>query len=489
MFAVSAACGGQKVDSSPTDNEAWGPCEAEDPAPAIVQIAAGGHHTCALTQDGRVRCWGPTDRGVLALGVTLPECDGIFLVCDRGSRCCVGDDEPPRCLENTIQLGLPATQVAVGSGHACALLEDGTVHCWGMKRGGSLGGGDLDGCDPVDLCEYGASCCQATDTCCVGDDEHPSAVAPVSLGGKAKQIVTATKHSCALLEDGSIRCWGSGDNGVMGTAAGLECAAEDCDDAEGCCIGDDELPSAVPAIEFDAPALAIATGTTTTCALLAGGALYCWGRHEENGHAFDVGDDEVPASAGPVTTGGQVTQVTVGASHACALFDDGGARCWGTPQAETGYAGAYDNEAPDFPANLPYVDVGGSAGRIVAGNSATCAVLDSGALVCWGENASGMLGHPGLGHIGDDELPAAVDPVDIGGKVLDVTFGYAHACALLEGGAIRCWGQGWNGQLGNGAVKPELCGNSEVGYLCENDPTCCVGDDETPGSLPPVEVF
>jgi alpha-tubulin suppressor-like RCC1 family protein len=101
--------------------------------------------------------------------------------------------------------------------------------------------------------------------------------------------------------------------------------------------------------------------------------------------------------------------------------------------------------------------------QVSAGFSHTCAVLDGGTVRCWGQGNYGSLGYGNTNHVGDDESPASAGDVDVGGVVVQVAAGLGQTCALLEDGAIRCWGYGSDGALGYGNTNS-------------------IGDDETPAS-------
>ena len=153
-----------------------GAAEAEQASqptsPAAGQIDAGRNHTCAILPGGAVRCWGFGREGELGYGNTKT----------------IGDDETPAAA-GPVNLGTGRTAVAVSAGdfHTCALLDDATVRCWGFGGNGRLG--------------YGA---QAT----IGDNETPGSAGPVDLGADrtAKAITAGGAHTCALLDDNTVRC-------------------------------------------------------------------------------------------------------------------------------------------------------------------------------------------------------------------------------------------------------------------------------------------
>jgi alpha-tubulin suppressor-like RCC1 family protein len=180
------------------------------------QIAAGMHHACAILDTGDVRCWGSNWTSQLGY-------PGIDVV---------GDDEAPADMP-TVSLGGTVEQLALGSNHSCALLEGGSVRCWGQNGMGQLG---ISGYDVV------------------GDDEDPADAPVLQLGGPAQQVVAGNEFSCALMEDGTVRCWGRDDLEQLGGAD----------------------PVVLPT-----QAVQIAAGEAHVCAVLETGDLLCWGDNSE----------------------------------------------------------------------------------------------------------------------------------------------------------------------------------------------------------------
>jgi alpha-tubulin suppressor-like RCC1 family protein len=76
--------------------------------------------------------------------------------------------------------------------------------------------------------------------------------------------------------------------------------------------------------------------------------------------------------------------------------------------------------------------------------------MEGGTLRCWGDGEDGQLGYGNTDNVGDDEVPADVGDVPLGETVVQVSAGGTHTCALLEQGTVRCWGRAEHGQLGQG---------------------------------------
>ena len=354
-----------------------------------VAITAGGAHTCAVLDNGDVRCWGDNGVGQLGYGNTIR----------------VGDTETPGSV-GPVNLGPGRTAIAIGAGtdHTCAVLDNGDVRCWGLGGAGRLGYGN-----------------ETT----IGNDpgETPDTVGPVDLGaGRTAVAITAgVAHTCAVLDNGDVRCWGGGGSGRLGYGS-IEA------------IGDTETPGSVGPVDLGAgrTAVAIAAGAEHTCAVLDNGDTRCWGEAEVGqlgyGSTEDIGDEanETPGDIGPVNLGANRTAVaiTAGEDHTCGVLDTGAVRCWGAGVfGELGYGPApivVGDQPNETPANFGPVNLG--AGRtalaITAGPVHTCAVLDNGTVRCWGEGDLGRLGYGSTDDIGDNETPDAAGPVRLGGSLL-----------------------------------------------------------------------
>ena len=306
-------------------------------------ITAGEAHSCAILDLGEVRCWGHGNAGRLGYVDTAD----------------VGDNETPGSL-GPVDLGPGRTAVAVsaGSGHTCAILDDGSVRCWGAGGSGQLG--------------YAS-------TSPVGDNESPGSVGPVDLGAgrSARAIAAGGAHTCALLDDASVRCWGSGFLGQLGYGNRQN-------------VGDNEPPGSVDPVDLGPgrTAKAIVAADEHTCALLDDDTVRCWGftgwgrlgyGRLEFGGLKIVGDNESPGSVGPVELGAgrTATAIAAGGRNTCARLDDGNVRCWGYGgSGELGLCSLEDIGDDEVPASAgpvvltPPAD-GGSGCPIAGGTPST----------------------------------------------------------------------------------------------------------------------
>lgn len=277
----------------------------------------------------------------------------------------------------------------------------------------------------------------------------------------AASVATGDRHTCVLTTGATVRCWGSGESGRLGYGNVLT-------------IGDTEDPAVAGNVDLGGPAVAIAAGENHTCALLTRGRVRCWGEGSSGqlgyGATTDIGDNETPASAGNVPLGGKAVAITTGALHTCALLASGRTRCWGEgDDGRLGYGSTDDLGDDETPASIGDVAVGGRAVAVSAGAAHTCVVLRSRDVRCWGWGFGGRLGYASSDTIGDDEAPASAGDVTVGGPVVAVSAGGQHTCAVLTKGRLRCWGRGLHGRLG---------------YASGVD----VGDNETPASFGNVEL-
>jgi len=386
-----------------------------------------------VLSDATVRCWGFSFEGALGYGHARA----------------IGDDESPGLSAPVnIGAGRTASAIAVGDFHSCALLDDATVRCWGFGDDGRLGYGNIRN---------------------IGDDEHPGSVGPVDLGAErtAKAIAAGGAHTCAILDNDTVRCWGYAFNGQLGYGNVAT-------------IGDGETPGSAGPVNLGAgrTAKAITAGSAHTCALLDDDSVRCWGAGLRGqlgyGNTSGLGDFSTPDQVRPVDLGAQRTAraISAGLSQTCALLDDANVRCWGAgANGRLGYANTEpigDNETPGSagPVNL---GTGRTAAAIAVGGTHTCARLEDSGVRCWGLSPEGQLGYANRRTIGDDETPGSVARVNLGRarSALAIALGDRHTCARLDDGSVRCWGYGANGRLG-------LCSERNI------------GDDETPGSTGPV---
>ncbi|HVY39747.1 MAG TPA: RCC1 repeat-containing protein [Polyangia bacterium] len=388
-----------------------------------VALASGDRHACAVVAAGAVACWGADDTGQLGDGggpdrltpVTVPGVVGAAAVAagagfscallNTGGAVCWGDDRngelgdgaPATVLRGpTAVAGLPtATALSANGQHACAILADGSLVCWGNNATGQLGDGTLV------------------------NRPRPAVVAGLH---DVHAVATGLSHTCAL-SDAGLSCWGSNSQGQLGTDTGTSAAPV-------------TAPVPVPLV---ASPVAIAAGAQHTCAVRSTGAVLCWG---QNGTG-QLGEGSMSSLAEPVPVTGLDTglAVTAGTTFSCARTTDGAVFCWGDDH--DGELGTGRGVTARRPVALPV-----AATAIAAGGAHTCAVTPSATttgglgFACWGSNQAGQLGD----NDGDDRAhPAPIEQPLVAGTV---TAGALHTCAVDASGGLWCWGRGSSGQIG-----------------------------------------
>lgn len=297
-----------------------------------------------------------------------------------------------------------AVQVEAGgynySHHTCARLSDGTLRCWGEGANGQLGDGTV--------------LVQST---------------PVSVSGMstATQVSSGTSHSCARLSDSTIKCWGLNRDGQIGDGTTTDRAT----------------PTAVTGISN---AVQVSAGDKYTCAVLSDGTVKCWGSNA-HGHFSDTGPEiqPTPVAITGITT---ATQVSAGEWHACARLSDSTLRCWGL----NGNGQLGDGTTLDKWGTPTAVSGITTATQVAAGKFHSCARLSDGTLKCWGDNYYGQLG---AGLVGGQTTPISVSGivnathVSAGGES---GIDSGHSCARLADSTLRCWGENFQGELGDGTT-------------------------------------
>ena len=272
-----------------------------------TSVYAGYHHTCAILDDQSVKCWGRNTDGELGVGSKTNQNSpttinslgsgrhAISLALGQGFTCALLDDGSIKCWgsdddgrrgdgggsggsvttsppSTTISLpaGRTATQISAGEAHACALLDDGSVVCWGRNTEGELGDGTTT------------------------QRNSPTATSSFGTGHKAVFVSVGYSHTCALLDDGGVRCWGSNNNGQLG---------------DGTTNDKSSPPSSDINLGSGITATGISSGGGHTCAMLSTGGMKCWGARGGG----QLGDNSNFASGDqltPVNVHGSITWST-----------------------------------------------------------------------------------------------------------------------------------------------------------------------------------
>lgn len=307
----------------------------------ITALAAGGSHTCALKNDGTVHCFGSNSNGQLGNSNNI-------------------DPSPSANPTPAVVPGLNnVTAVAAGSNYTCALKNDGTVHCFGGNYFGQLGNG----------AHFFFSSPTPAPTRVLG----LSNITAITAGGL---------HTCALRSDGTVHCFGNNTFGQLGNAL-----------YNGQVIGQ-STPVAVAGLTN---VTAIASGSRHTCALKLDGTVDCFGSNESGALGNTTSIETPDPTPFPATVYGltNITAITTGGYHTCALRNDGTMHCFGdnySGQLGNSTNIGYDIERPKANPTPTPVDGLTNIAAMAGGGFHTCGLKIDGTVHCFGNNRSGELG-------------------------------------------------------------------------------------------------
>jgi alpha-tubulin suppressor-like RCC1 family protein len=416
-------------DSPPVDAELF-PFDTNDAGPPPLnlhwRVVVGGTGACALRDDGGVKCWGGIQSNeMLGFAGDAPgEMGSALPLVDLGS-------------------GRTAKDLTVGSEHACALLDNARVKCWGQSELGQLGLGDAT--------QRGA----AANT--MGD-----ALPFVDLGtGRTVLAISAgDEQTCAILDTHGVKCWGENAAGALGLG-----------DTKNRGSGAGEMGDALPFVDLGTgrTATAIFAGYQRSCALLDDETLKCWGNNEDGAMgqgqlvthvgvmAGQMGDALAPINLG---TGLHAASAIHGGASIYARFADGTVKGWGR-NLEGELAIGDGSDRGDQPGEmgdaLPVADLGAPVVSIVGAAGHACALYATGVVACWGSNYEGSLGlgladNASVGTM-STQLGAHLVKVSLAGPVAALSASGIDTCAMLVDGHIQCWGANSLGQLGIGDTR------------------------------------
>lgn len=396
-------------------------------ATGVTSFASGGEHNCAIMAGGGVQCWGRHSEGQLGDG-TLHRRTAPVQVCQ----------DYDAAAEVCLQTFSGATKLALGGLHSCAVMSSGGVKCWGSNFNGRLGDGD--GCTPV--------CTTPTDVCA-----NPICS---SLLSNVQSIGAGLDHTCVIVTDGSVTCWGGNGSGQLGDNSTAN------------------RSTPVNVVSFSGDAQAVAGGEAHTCALMSDGGVKCWGDNTD-GQLGDNGECgticrtpvDVCADAACAGTLSDAVAIAAAANHTCAVVTGGHVKCWGDNTAAQLVPLAFCS--PNCPApeevcqvyNQPATEcaqVVTGATALVAGTSHHCFRTGGAGVRCWGLNHQGQLGDAG------GCAQTCTTPVTVCGDASCVvplsgaaalSAGEQHTCAMV--GPIKCWGLAASHQLGDGTEGELVC--------------------------------
>lgn len=388
---------------------------------AVIQISTGVNHTCAIDTNGDVWCWGANGQGQLGTG-------------DNN-----GAMRPARVANN-----FRAKRIAAGDQITCAIDQADRAFCWGSDANGELGDGEpeadsnvpvavsLPAMNVVDIdvgsvhaCAVlanGSARCWGRNVSRLGNGDSMSSSVPVTVMNLANavEVTIGQNSSCARRANGTVACWGQNEGGELGNG------------------GNSPRDTATATDSSIDGVTEIALGGFHACGVVAGGVI-CWGSSTfgQNG----AGDTPSPLVPTRVTTG--IARASMGTQHACAVTGDATLRCWGLNEARLGFDDPPEALVPTAVPDLTDV------AQVTAGGEMTCSRDGAGVARCWG---AGRL-------IGSNASARTAAPTPVVGvsSVRAILAGESHTCAIdAATGAVACWGAGGDGRLGSGTTTDAL---------------------------------
>ena len=335
---------------------------------SVIEVEGGHDFSCARKSDGSVYCWGsdgwgqlgtssfsldsPIARQVFDLDDASDFCVGYQHACavkSNGKMVCWGNGADDRLgFGNSLNQQSPvevknintAVSCSLGHDHSCVKLSDKTNRCWGSANSGQLGNGQLD---------------------------SNKMTIPVTVKGinTAIQISVGDGHSCAVLEGGTVSCWGNGLQGQLGIGV----------------VGTRMNPTNVP---ITGTATQVSAGSNHTCILKSDGTVWCFGENGlgQLGNGSNI-DSFTPVQAN-ITS---VTQISSGSSYTCARTQSAKVYCWGHgSEGMTGLGNRLSISTPTEVSGLSNVS------SVETMYNHPCAKFDNGTLSCWGDSNYHQLG-------------------------------------------------------------------------------------------------
>jgi alpha-tubulin suppressor-like RCC1 family protein len=502
-------CGTQTRTCSGGTWSAWSACSMPQGAcaPSATQACDGnGTQTCTSTCG-----WGACSCNtgyVMCTGACVNEktdsanCGGCAAACPSGSS----------CQNSSCTCSGASSQVCGNCGTQSRTCSDGTWSAWSACSGqGACAPSATESCEGNGTqtcsasCQWGACSCNSGSTLCSGEcvnlntDTNNCGQCGKPCGGTCAggscTAVTAIgagdDHTCAVFSTGSVKCWGYNPYGSLGngtttnsstpvvvsnltsavaivagsyhTCALLSGGTVECwgYNVYGQLGNGTTMNSSTPvAVSNLTNVTAIASGSYHTCALVSGGTVQCWGYNNDGQIGNGTSNvQSTPTPAGVSGLGG-VTAIAAGGDHTCALISDGTVQCWGYNQ----FGGLGNGTTTSSSTPVPVSGLGGATAIAAGGNGEnvgydhTCALFSGGAVQCWGDDTDGDLGN-------GTNAVQTLTPVSVSNLTgaIATAEGYFHTCALLSGGTVQCWGSNTNGQLGIGnTTGPTSCTSNQT---------------------------
>ncbi|MBU3914079.1 hypothetical protein KKA14_00925, partial [bacterium] len=361
-----------------------------------------------------------------------------------------------------LTLGKVESTISSSDNHSCLLLNvsdsSNDLKCWGNTgtTEGRLGNGSTAGItdQPVEVSgitnaiqvstAHNHSCAVLSDGTIkcwgegtygkLGNNSTITQTTPVTVNGinNAVQVATGSEHSCAVLDNGigfSVKCWGNNTSGQLGIGNNT---------------GSYSTPQLLSLSSSYSP-VQVDTGLDFSCALLSNRKVVCWG----DGTNGKLGNGSETSANSPVFVDQSkiytAVQISVGRTHSCALLADQTIKCWGEGNANARMGNGTASATNHTPVAVTGIS---NAIQVMAGYAHTCALLADQSVKCWGNNDSSQLGESGATNPANSPVVAT----NVSGNVTNLSLGMASTCATFSDGTAKCWGKGSNGELGNDAT-------------------------------------
>lgn len=387
-------------------------------ATTATQVVAASDQTCAITPTSTLKCWGIYNGAVQVAPVDVLGIGGVGLL-------------------NGV------TAVTAGNGFTCALLTTGSVACWGSNGSGQLGDGTTIAHTVPALVKG------------VGGVGQLMNIAAIAVGRFAV---------CALTRDGGVVCWGDNSAKQLGDNTGTNHALP----APVLGVGGSGWLSGISSITM---------GMAHVCAMTVTGGAVCWGSNQYgqvgDNTTTERGMPVVVQGVGGVGSLSGIAAISAGWLHTCALTTAGNVLCWG--DESSGDLGDGTRIQRDTPVNvLNPAGTGMLSGiaAITAGNSYSCAITYEGQVYCWGSNIHGQLGINQAS--GYRVLPTPVFGLNGTGVLSGIQAitagGGQQTCALTNSGDVLCWGDNFSGELGINSATPTQVNTPVYVYGFNNPP-------------------
>lgn len=310
----------------------------------VVAVSAGGDTACALITGGTVKCWGDNDKGSLGRGSDTP----------------TQDNTPEVVTGLTDATAISTSRDLFMGSRTCAIKANTTVVCWGNNPWGSLGNG-IDSNDPSFVAHYNTPTTVLDNTTSL----PLQSVTAIDVGAD---------HSCALLANTTVKCWGENGVGQVGNTSGQR-------SLKATAVMSEDGFSAVTGV------ISVSAGWDSSCLVVSGGVGKCFGANMNgllgNGLTGSSGTLGVPLNIINVTN---FTDVVAGYMHSCGLTVTGGAYCWGT--VSNGRLGAPTRTGIVFSDPTP-LEVTGTAPQAITFGALTDKSMSDGTVTLSATSSSG----------------------------------------------------------------------------------------------------